>query len=86
VHCVESRTGEKFDKGVLAWKDTPVGTRANTSCPYSKEKSAYRWCRMNVANMTQFWDEVNDENCSALEKDKPIDDVLKVIEKRMVIF
>ena len=60
-----------------------MGSTANTSCPYNNDKSAlaYRLCRMNTTNMTQFWDHVNDEDCSVLEKDKPVDELLQVIKK-----
>ncbi len=82
VYCGASETGEKFEKGLFTWKKTPTGSRANATCPYNGNKTAiaYRWCRMNMANRTQYWDDVHDENCSRLETDKSIDQLVKVIE------
>jgi hypothetical protein len=76
VHCGEIETGDKFEKGILTWQRTPVGSRANTSCPYNKTAIAYRWCR--IANKTQYWEDVHDENCSVLEK-QPIEELINVI-------
>ncbi|CAB4022825.1 adhesion G- coupled receptor G4 isoform X2 [Paramuricea clavata] len=73
VHCGEIETGDKFEKGILTWQRTPVGSRANTSCPYNKTAIAYRWCR--IANKTQYWEDVHDENCSVLEK-QPIEELI----------
>lgn len=78
MFCGESETGDKFEKGVLTWQKTPAGTRANATCPYNKNKTAiaYRWCRMG--NQTQYWDKVNNDNCSVLEKDTSIDELVEV--------
>ena len=81
AHCGASKTGDKFEKGVLTWKKTLEGTRANVSCPYNKSKEgiAYRWCRVNATTKTHYWDDVHDESCSVLEKDKSIDELILVI-------
>ena len=78
MFCAESETGEKFEKGVLTWPRTAAGNRANTTCPYNKNRTtiAYRWCRMG--NNTHYWDKVNNDHCSVLEKDTSIDKLTEV--------
>ncbi|XP_028411741.1 flocculation protein FLO11-like [Dendronephthya gigantea] len=71
VYCRGGSTGEKFEKGTLEWDKTPVGDRAKASCKYNRNNNtaiAYRYCMMNTTTMAQYWGEVHDENCSALEK------------------
>ena len=78
MFCGESETGNKFEKGVLTWPRTPVGIRANTTCPYNKNKTAIAYRRCRMGNHTQHWDKVNNDDCSVLEKDTSIDELAKV--------
>ena len=81
MYCGVIETGEKFEKGILTWPKTLVGTRVNITCPYNDddEANAYRWCRMNMTTMTQYWDVVHDESCIVLERNMTFDKLNEVI-------
>lgn len=80
VFCSEDESGDKFEKGVFTWPKTPVGNKANISCPYNSNAAmAYRWCRMKN-NSLQKWGSVHDESCSVLETNTSMGElVMKVI-------